>query len=220
MRPGSEALVRHWELKLASLLIAFAVWIVVVSTEQSQLGLAAPVDYVGLGRDTILVPPRRATVDVEVQAPRGAAARLGPENVRVRVNLEGLPAGESLLAIGPEQVQVPRGVRVVRITPARLRVALARATVTRMAVAARVQGQPASGYGVGRVTVDPETVAVRGPQSTIEGRTVVETEAIDVSGSQADVIRTVGLVLPDSLSAVKDRAVQVKVEIRKRGSAK
>jgi YbbR domain-containing protein len=59
---------------------------------------------------------------------------------------------------------------------------------------------------------------VRGPQSTIEGRSAIETEAVDVSGSQTDVIRTVGLVLPESMDTVRDRAVQVTVEIRKRGS--
>jgi hypothetical protein len=32
------------------------------------------------------------------------------------------------------------------------------------------------------------------------------------------VVRTVGLVLPESMEMVKDRAVQVTVEIRKQGS--
>jgi YbbR domain-containing protein len=199
-------------------LIASILWLFVVSTDESQLALAAPVEYLGLGRDTVLVGARSDTVDVQVQALRWTVARLTSQDLRVLVNLDGMPAGESMVAIGPEQVKAPPGVRVTRVTPALLRLRLARAVVARMAVTAHVRGRPAAGYAVGHVVVRPETVQVRGAQSTIEGRTALETEAVDVSGSDADVVRTVGLVLPESMEMVKDRAVQVTVEIRKQGS--
>ena len=218
MRWLAGAVMHHWELKLAALVMAFVMWLFVASTDKSQFALAAPVEYVGLGRDAVLVGTRNDTVDVEVQALRWLVERLSPQDLRVRVHLDGMPAGQSVVAIGPEQVEAPPGVRVTRVTPARLRLTLARAVVTRLAVTAQLRGQPAPVFGVERVVVQPETVQVRGPQSTIEGRSAIDTEAVDVSGSQADVIRTVGLVLPESMDTVRDRAVQVKVEIRKRGS--
>jgi YbbR domain-containing protein len=218
MRRLGAVVVAHWELKVVALVMAFVLWLFVVSTDKSQLGLAAPVEYGGLGSDIVIVGPRSDTVDVEVQALRWAVARLTAQDVRVHVDLEGMPIGESVVAIGPEQVTAPPGVRVTRITPARLRLTLARAAVARLAVTAQLRGQPAAGFVVAAVSVQPETVQVRGPKSTMERRASIETEAVDVSGSQTDVIRTVGLVLPESMEVVKDRAVQVKVEIRKRGS--
>jgi YbbR domain-containing protein len=213
-------LVRNWELKVASILIACAVWVAVAATEQSQVAVTAAVEYVGLGRDTMLVDSRRDRVEVEVQAVRSAAARLHGDDVRVRVDLGGVPPGTSRVVLGLEQVETPPGVHATRITPTQLQVTLARAVTARLPVDARVQGQPAPGYRVARVTVDPETVLVRGAQSTIETRPPIATEAIDVSGSQSDVITDVGLVLSDSMALVRDRAVRVTVEIRKRGSAR
>ena len=41
-------LVHNWELKLLAVLMAAVVWFFVVSADRSQIGFAAPVEYVGL----------------------------------------------------------------------------------------------------------------------------------------------------------------------------
>jgi YbbR domain-containing protein len=215
-----DTLVRNWDLKLASILVASAVWIAVAVTDQSQVAVPAAVTYVGLGPDAMLVGPHRDRVEVEVQATRGAAPRLGAHAVRVRVDLAGMPPGETDVPLALDQVEAPRGVHATRITPARLRVTVARALTVPVRVKARVDGQPAPGYRVGRVTVDPETVLVRRPQSTIEARLDIVTEPIDVSGRQSDMTTDIGLVLSDSMALVKDRTVRVTLEIRKRGGAR
>jgi len=177
------------------------------------------VEYVGLGGDLALVESRPERVAVEVEAPRWVMARLDPHDLRALVNVTGLPPGESRVTLRPEQVQVPPGVRVVRVAPVRLQIVLARDALATMTVRARVRGQPAPGYRIERVSVAPETVMVKGPQSTIETQTAIDTQSIDVSGSHADVIRTVGLVVPGSLNVVKDSTVRVQVKIGKQGQA-
>src|SRR5919106_248885 len=65
-----------------------------------------------------------------------------------------------------------------------------------------------------RVVVQPPTVEIKGPRTTIESRTAVDTLPVDVSGYRQVVTRTVGLALPESIYAVDRRTVEVTVDIR------
>src|SRR5437016_13602531 len=81
-------LLANWELKLLSVVIAFALWLVVVGGGKSQLAVAAVVEYTGLDGDLVLVGRPRDTVDVELEAARWAVTRLTPGAVRVRARSE------------------------------------------------------------------------------------------------------------------------------------
>ena len=208
-----RTLAAHWELKLIALFVAGTLWFFVATSEQSQLALAAPVEYVGLSPELVVVEGQRETLDVEVRAVRSVVARLGPETVRVRVDLTGLEQGESVVQVTPADVQAPPGATVTRIAPARLQLAVATAATGTVKVVPQVRGTPAPGFAVQRVVVDPTTVRIKGPRSTIETRGEVPTLPIDVSGSRRSVTQSVGLMLPASTYLTRERTVRVTVEI-------
>src|SRR5256884_6750591 len=112
-------LLANWELKLLSVVIAFALWLVVVGGGKSQRAVAAVVEYTGLDGDLVLVGRPRDTVDVELEAARWAVTRLTPGAVRVRASLSGMREGENVVALSPDLVQTPPGVVVRRGPPAR-----------------------------------------------------------------------------------------------------
>jgi YbbR domain-containing protein len=212
-----RALTAHWELKLIAVVVACTLWFFVTTSEQSQLALTTPVEYVGLGSELVLVVGQRETVDVEVRAARSVVARLGPETVRVHVDLTGLEPGESVVQLTPSDVQAPPGATVTRITPARLQLTVAPAATGAVTVVPLVRGAPAAGYAIQRVQVEPPTVRIKGPRSTIETRGEVSTLPIDVSGSRRSVTQSVGLTLPASTYLTRERTVRVTVEIAEDG---
>jgi YbbR domain-containing protein len=212
-----RALTVHWELKLIAAVVACTLWFFVATSEQSQLALTSPVAYVGLGPELVLVGGQRETVDVEVRAVRSVVARLGPETVRVHVDLTGLEQGESVVLLSPSDVQAPPGATVMRITPARLQLTLTPAATGAVKVVPQVRGAPAAGFAIQRVQVEPPNVRIKGPRSTIETRGEVSTLPIDVSGSRRSVTQTVGLVLPASTYLTRDKTVRVTVEIAEDG---
>lgn len=212
MRP--RWLVHNWELKVLAMLLAGIVWFFVVSADRSQTGFAAPVEYVGLRGSQVLLGTPRETVDVQLEAARWAAARLSPASVRVRVDVSTLGEGEHVVPLSPEQVQVPSGVQVLRVWPPFLRLNLASAAVKAVRVVPQIRGTPAPNHALGEVAVEPQIVEVKGPRTTIEEQTTVETAPVDVNGIRQSITRSVGLVLPDSVSTITQRTVQVTVEIR------
>src|SRR2546428_873150 len=110
-------LLASWELKLLSVVIAFALWLVVVGGGKSQLAVAAVVEYTGLDGDLVLVGRPRDTVDVELEAARWAVTRLTPGTVRVRASLSGMREGENAVAPSPDLGQTPPGHVGRRVTP-------------------------------------------------------------------------------------------------------
>jgi YbbR domain-containing protein len=209
-----RALSDDWQLKLLALLLAVALWFFVGRSERTEVALALPVEYVGLEGPLTLDGPRREMVDVQLQTTRWAASQVSPATVRVRVDVSGLHEGDNLVHLVPESVQVPPGVRVTRLTPAWATVRATRAATRTVQVVPQVQGRPAADHVLGPIVVDPATVEIKGPRTTIEGRTAIETLPVDVSGRRAPVTQTVGLALPDSVYPVDRRTVSVTVEIR------
>ena len=203
----------HWELKVIALAVASTLWFFVATSEQSLVALATPVEYSGLGDGLVLVGGQRESVEVEVRAIRSVVARLGPETLRVRVDLAGLEAGEAVVQLTPAHVQAPPGAAVIRITPAQLYLTAAAAATSSVAIVPQIKGAPAPGYTVRRVVVDPSSVRIKGPRSTIEARGEVSTLPIDVSGSRRSMTQSVGLMLPASTYMTRERTVQVTVEI-------
>ena len=204
----------NWQLKLLSVLLATIVWFFVVSADRSQIGFAAPVEYVGLEGSRVVLGTPRETVDVQLEAARWAAARLTPASVRVRIDVSKLAEGEHVVPLSTQNVEAPSGVQVLRVWPSAVRVTLANATVKAVRVVPQIRGKPAADHALGRVAVEPQIVEVKGPRTTIEGRTTVETAPVDVTGIRQSITQSVGLLLPDSVYATTQRTVQVTVEIR------
>ena len=207
------ALARNWELKLLAIVLAVVVWFFVVSADRSRFGFAAPVEYVGLEPGMVLLGQPRETVDLQVEAARWAAARLTPADVRVRVDLS--RARDNTLQLSADDVHMPVGANVVRVSPNWVHVTVAAAITRALRVVPKLRGTPPPGVRLGRVVVEPESVQVKGPRTTIEERATVETAPVDVTDLRQSVTRTVGLLLPDSVYPTTHRTVQVTVEIRR-----
>jgi YbbR domain-containing protein len=209
-----RALVDGWQLKLLSLLLAVGLWLFVGASERTEITLAVPVEYVGLEGPLVLEGRRPETVDVELRATRWAAERVSPASVRVWIDVSQLHEGDNLVHLQPEAVEAPSGARVTRLTPGWATLRVVRAATKTVPVVARVQGSPAPAHVLRRVVVEPATVRIKGPRTTIELRTAVDTLPVDVSGRREAVTRTVGLVLPESIYPVDRRTVEVTVDIR------
>lgn len=209
-----RALVGQWQLKLLSLALAVGLWLFVASTDPREIMLAVPVEYIGLEGSLTVEGPRREAVDVQVHAPRWAAAAVSPATVRVQVDVARLREGDNLVPLQPDAINVPAGVRVIRVAPGWVTVRVIRTATRSVRVVPRILGRPAFSFVVGRVVVEPSIVQIKGPRTTIESRTAVETLPVDVSGRREAVTLTVGLELPDSVVAMERRAVQVTVDIR------
>ncbi len=84
-----------------------------------------------------------------------------------------------------------------------------------LAVLVKKQGQPAPGYAVTDVSVDPVIVTIYGPVQAVQAtKGYIETLQVSIEGAKSDVNELVGLNVPAGVSLVSEKQTSVNVHIR------
>ena len=205
---------RHVGLKLLSVTLAVMLWMVIAGEETVERGLRVPLELQQFPAGLELLGDVPTTADVRVRGAAGTLSRLSPGDVVAVVDLRGARSGERLFHLTPEQVRAPFGVEVVQVTPSTVAVAFENAASRSVPIRPAVEGRPAPGYVVGKITADPPQVDIVGPQSAVRRVAEALTEPVSVAGAQRDVEETVtvGTVDP-SLRLQTLRTARVTVQI-------
>ncbi len=77
-----------------------------------------------------------------------------------------------------------------------------------------IKGNPADGYKVGKITVNPPVATVKAPESFFDKNSMLDLEEIDITGAKETVTRRINIPKPDN-GMVIPGAVTVTVEIEK-----
>ncbi|MBI2116508.1 MAG: YbbR-like domain-containing protein [candidate division NC10 bacterium] len=172
-------------LKLLSVVLAVFLWAVVLGEQKVEVTRTVPLEITNLPRDLILVNDPPDSLEVRLRGPKTLVTTLASREV----DLEGLPKsfveGENVIAIRPETVRVPRGIEVVEVTPRRVRVVLDAMAVREVEVSPRVEGAPAKGFALKRVTSTPARIRMAGPKNELRRLTRVYTVPISLDGQTA-----------------------------------
>lgn len=84
-----------------------------------------------------------------------------------------------------------------------------------LAVVVKRRGQPAEGYAVTDVSVDPVIVTIYGPVVAVQAtKGYIETVEVDIDNAKGDVDEQVGLDIPTGVSLVSEKQTSVRVKIR------
>ena len=132
-------------------------WMVIAGEETVERGLRVPLELQQFPAGLELLGDVPTTADVRVRGAAGTLSRLSPGDVVAVVDLRGARSGERLFHLTPEQVRAPFGVEVVQVTPSTVAVAFENAASRSVPIRPAVEGRPAPGYVVGKITADPPT---------------------------------------------------------------
>lgn len=205
---------RHIGLKLLSLAIALLLWMAVSGEETVERSLRVPLELQQFPAGLELQGEVPATADVRVRGTSGALGRVSPGDVVAILDLRGARPGRRLFHLTPEQVRAPFGVEVVQVSPPTIAMVFEISDSRQVAVVPSLDGKPAPGYVVGKITTDPAAVDVVGPRSAVKRTSEAITEPVDISGATDSVTETVTVGLMDPTVRLKTpRATTVTVQI-------
>jgi hypothetical protein len=210
----ADSFLRNLGLKFVSLALATLLWLGVAGQQVVERNLRVPLEFhnVPPGLEVVGEPPD--SVDVRVRGSSGNLARVQPGEVVAVMDLRGARAGDRLFHLMPDEVRVPFGVDVVQVTPGSLALRFEVSGRKVVPVVPDVEGDPAPGYVLGRVTADPATVEVVGPVSRLRELTAATTETVSVDGQTKTMEDRVTLGVPDSLLRLQTHSeALVKVEV-------
>ena len=202
-------------LKGAAVALAVMLWLSVGGEPVVERGLDVPLEFenVPVGLEIVDDPPN--TVRVQVRGSSSVVSRLDGGEVVAVLDLADERAGQRLFDMFAQRVVVPPGVEVINVVPGAVTLTLERAGPARtIPVVPDIEGAPADGFTVGRITTTPVTVDVVGPETRLSTLREALTETVSIVGATATLVAdvTVGVADP-TLRLVVPSTARVEVEI-------
>ena len=188
---------RHIGLKIISIALASALWLVVSGEQIVERALRIPLEFTNLPAQLELVGDAPTVVDVRVRGSSGALSRIGSGELVAVVDLRGAKAGQRLFHLTGTDVRAPFGIDVVQVTPSNVSMRFEASVRKVVPVVPPLEGEPAPGFVAGTVTADPATVEVAGPATAVSRLTEAITEPVSVAGARRPVTDTVTVGSPD-----------------------
>jgi YbbR domain-containing protein len=169
--------------KVVALLTALLLWGVAHTTSSVERGFDIPVVTSNEPEDLVVTDQNTNTINIRVRATNAALRRLSVAELSYPVDLAGAHVGTTVHEVEPAAMNLPRGVQIVSRSPASVDFTLERRSTRALKVRADVDGEPAPGFVLGDVTVEPARLRISGPRSEVLRLSEVLTETIDVAGA-------------------------------------
>lgn len=196
LRRLSERLLRNPGYKALSFSVAFFAWWYVQQAEVHESQIRARVEW---QYPTGLMPTDQLPSHVMVTV-RGTGAMVRSArsaDVRLPVDLSAVGVGEhqvDFMAFQP--AGVPAGLDVSGTSPTAVTFGLDELATRKLMVRPVIIGEPATGFRVAEVQIEPNVVEVEGPRARVDSLLEAKTQPVDVTGLTAATEVTLNLDLP------------------------
>lgn len=197
-----------------ALLAAVMLWGFSHSTADQERGFDIPVVPTHVPSDMIVVARSSDAVNVRVRGSRGALRRVPVADVEYEIDLTGARPGVTSREVDVTSFDLGRGTQIVSRSPTTLEFTLESKMTRRVKIAPEIEGEPAPGYVLGEIDIEPRRLLVSGAESELLRLEQVATETIDVTGATASFEK---VVLPTELGAhawpEPGQQIRVRVEV-------
>jgi YbbR domain-containing protein len=205
---------RHLGLKVLALALATLLWLTVAGEHVVERSIRIPLEFRNIPAQLEIAGDPPSTVDVRLRGSSALLARLEPGEVVAVLDLSSARPGSRLFHIRNDEVRAPFGVEVAQVLPATLSLELERSATRIVPVVPALDGEPAPGFVVGRMSAEPSTVQVVGPESNIRELAEATTEPVSIAGSRDRVRDVVTVGVADSeVRLAQPQSATVVVEI-------
>jgi YbbR domain-containing protein len=214
-------LFEDWTLKAMALVITLGLWFA-VTTQRAPATTRlrnVPLEFVlaenvEIGND----PPK--TVEVALQGSQSKLVEMNVANLVARADVTALRAGDRVARLYDlVRMDLPEDVRIVEVMPRSVTLHLEVVVEREVPVEARFEGQLSDGLLRKGVTVTPERVRVRGPESHVNAVEKAFTETISLSEMrEGQPPQQVAVDIPDHKVTPLDATVSVAVKVEQEQS--
>ena len=204
--------VHNLPLKLIALACAILLWSAVAREPLVETAYSVPIELHQVPPNLEITTAGIPLAQVRLRGPERRLRQLTAADVHPVINLAGSGTGEHTYDLTSSQVHVPHNIEVVQVTPSQIRIGFDRSLVRQIAIHPRITGRFEPGSGVLRMTAEPATITVVGPQARVEAANTAITDPIDVSDVRGTATFTTNAYVPDPLvRETKPQQIQVTV---------
>jgi YbbR domain-containing protein len=220
--PGLIRLItRNAGWKLLSILAAFLVWLNVASEPELATIVSVPVEYRNYPRDLDISSNIASTIRVEAKGPSRQLRSLSNSGVTAVVDFSSVKGpGERTFTLTATDLNLPRGIDLMRTVPAQLRFQFENRMTRMLRVEVPFSGVLPAGLVVTDQQILPAQLEVRGPESHVLGAKSLVSDPFDLSRVNEDPEQVLSVYAPDpELSFPGAPQVRVKIRVQAVGAA-
>jgi len=201
-------------LKLASLIMAIALWFFVILSGRSEVTMDVPVNFINIP-DKFEIVDYPKTVSVTIEGQERLLKYLKPDEINAVLDISDARAGRSFYTISKKNIKLPKSFLVSAINPESFSLTIERQLKKAVPVKPHIVGVPEKGYKITAIRVEPVTVILEGPESTVLKIDVVRTEPIDINGINSNLVYKANLNLTDTLIKKNTNKVDIRLSVEK-----
>ncbi len=170
--------------KLLAFAIACLIWFVAQGTSSVERGFDIPIAFRNLPEELVIVDQNSDVVNVRIQGTRAGLRNVAGEKLEYSIDVGGARSGQSDYEVDLSEMEreLPRGARVVSRSPSNLEVTFERRGTKTVKIRPDLEGEPAPGFKLAGVDLDPPRVRIAGARSEVRRLSEVVTETIDIRG--------------------------------------
>jgi YbbR domain-containing protein len=205
---------RHLGLKVLAITLASVLWLTVAGEHVVERSLRVPLAVRNLPTSLEIEGDLPAAVDVRVRGSASQLSRLDPGEIVAMLDLVNARQGSRLFHLRTDEVRVPYGIEVAQVMPPSLSLSIEKSARRTIPIVPATDGDPAPGFVVARISAEPATVQIVGPETHVREVSQATTEPVEIDGRRDRVrdVVTVG-VTDSSVRLVQPQSAEVVVEI-------
>ena len=185
-----------WLLVLAAITASF-LWLLAHRSSTDQKGYDVPVLLQGVPDNLVVTDQSADVVNIQVRSTAAQHREISSARIEYPLDVSGAKPGPALYEVDQGLIldQLPRGSQISSRSPASIEVTYERRGRKSVRIRPDLEGEPAEGFVLQQVSVDPPRVWLEGARSSVLRLSEVVTETIDVSGLQESLERDARLNL-------------------------
>jgi YbbR domain-containing protein len=202
--------------KILAVVFALALWFSANMEQDVEKSVSIDVEYMNLPPDLVIMNEPPQTLNLRVRGPRTQLSSLSPRNMVFTLDLTNATPGVSKFEINTDQINPPKGIQVIGVSPAEIKIDIDK-VIEREVEVKTVIDLPDTGYEVvGEPKVVPSEVKIRGPKNIVSQIKSISTDLVSTTGVKSSFTIEVPLRTYPRVDILGGGFARVSVNIKER----
>jgi diadenylate cyclase len=212
-------LTRNLLWKLLALAAAFLVWLNVANEPELATIVSVPVEYNHFPQNLEISSDIVEKIEVEARGPAGQLRSLQDSRVAAIIDFAGVTGpGERTFTLTNAELNLPRGIDLIRTIPAQLRFRFEKRLTRLVAVDVPFSGKLPPGFSIAHVDIEPPRLSIVGPESHVMSSGNLRSDPFSLTNVDSDTTQTLSVYAAEpEVRILNAPQVTVKIQVQRQG---